>query len=48
MDIFGFLKNVQKSKVPMENCKKVSCEHNAAKSDFWVKKMAAYFFFKII
>jgi len=41
MDIFFVQKNVQKSKVPMEFCKKVSCEHNAAKSDFWVKKMAA-------
>jgi hypothetical protein len=34
MDIFFVQKNVQKSKVPMDFCKKVNCEHNAAKSDF--------------
>jgi hypothetical protein len=41
MDIFFVQKNVQKSKVPMDFCKKVNCEHNAAKSDFRVKKVAA-------
>ena len=41
MDIFFVQKNVQKSKVPMDFCKKVVSLHNAAKSDFWVKKLAA-------
>jgi len=41
MDIFFVQKNVQKSKVPMEFCKKVNCEHNAAKSGFSAKKVAA-------
>jgi hypothetical protein len=34
MDIFFVQKNVQKSKVPMEFCKKVNLLHNAHKSVF--------------
>ena len=41
MDIFFVQKNVQKSKVPMDFCKKVNLLHNAAKMGFQVKKMAA-------
>jgi hypothetical protein len=41
MDIFFVQKNVQKSKVPMDFCKKVVSLHNAHKSDFRVKKVAA-------